>query len=161
METEIKAALISVIPATLVAIAALALSIRQALSESRKSALADSRAQRELFEKFNERFNALNEDLNAIREGQFSAYGRKTAQGVIQDYLNLCSEEYLWKKRGLIDDEIWEVWLDGINHYLQSPPIAEVFYREWRDAPNSYYGLFQHARLLLPKATGTNVIAAI
>ena len=107
MGPEIKAALISVIPATIVAVAALALSIRQALSESRKSTLADNRAQRELFEKFNERFNNLNEDLNAIREGEFSSYGRKTAQGVIQDYLNLCSEEYLWKKRGLIDDEIW------------------------------------------------------
>ncbi len=54
---------------------------------------------RELFKEFTERFNNMNEDLNKIVEGKPLGDKGRSEADVIQDYLNLCSEEYLWCKR--------------------------------------------------------------
>lgn len=67
---------------------------------------------KELFLEFNQRFNDLNEDLNEIVEKtelpsiktkqdvveKEKLSSDKTKEAVIQDYINLCAEEYLWYK---------------------------------------------------------------
>ncbi len=77
---------------------------------------------KELFLEFNQRFNDLNESLNAIVGKKELSSSKtkeavvekeklssdKTKEAVIQDYINLCAEEYLWYKTGRIDKEVWE-----------------------------------------------------
>ncbi|MBJ6146333.1 hypothetical protein [Hymenobacter sp. BT559] len=153
MEKEIAAAIlgaaITAIPTTAVAIAAAVISRNQARVERQQAELASQRYQLDLFKEFNSRFDRLNEDLNAIWSDTALDNPKRNKEAVAQDYLNLCSEEYLWYKNKLISQEIWDAWYDGIVHYINRDGIiAEVFLREKIKAPNSYYGIFQVLPLL-------------
>ena len=132
------ATIITVVPTLLITVTAVRISDGQRQLEEKK-------AERELFEKFNKRFNKMNEDLNAIREGLYPESASRKAKNIAQDYLNLCSEEYLCYKRGLIKVDIWKVWLSGIEYYLckEDACITKVFAEEMINAPESYYGLFE------------------
>jgi len=90
-----------------------------------------------LFESFNKRFDELNKDLNAIVNGQKPV--DKTEQEIVQDYLNLCSEEYYWFKKGRIPKIVWQSWLNGIGYYLSSD-IIKSYFKEQLEWDKSYYG---------------------
>ena len=94
-----------------------------------------------MFEKFNSRFDTLNDNLNIIAENKLLPDGI-TADSVIQDYVNLCSEEFLAFTEGLVSQTVWESWRNGISFYLKSDAILQIFTREKSRASNSYYGLF-------------------
>lgn len=71
---------------------------------------------RDLFREFNKRFDDINESLNEI----VHAYSDSRLETkIIQDYLNLCSEEYLWKKKKRIPKSVREAWEAGIIDYLK------------------------------------------
>lgn len=106
---------------------------------------------KELFLEFNKRFDDLNEDLNAIVEKENKLSSGKTKEAVIQDYINLCSEEYLWYKTGRIDGEVWKAWKKGIEYYYhKSEDIRERFDMEKKER-DSYYGLFDVLKLEKPE----------
>ncbi len=116
--------------------------------EHRKEKLEKAKAFRELFNEFNKRFDKLNKKLNKIREASLNGTTLpKKYEATIQDYLNLCAEEYLWsteKYRSLIDCKIWSSWLEGIDYYLAAPLIKDYFRIELTgSAQKSYYGLAQ------------------
>jgi len=90
-----------------------------------------------LFESFNKRFNDLNSDLNAIVVGQQPE--KKSAEEIVQDYLNLCAEEYYWFKKGRIPKIVWYSWLNGIGYYLGSDKIR-MYFKEQLEWDKSYYG---------------------
>jgi hypothetical protein len=90
-----------------------------------------------LFQSFNERFDKLNNDLNKVANGD-SPVG-KTPNEVIQDYLNLCSEEFYWYKKGRIPKIVWNSWLAGMNDYLKSDQIKSYFDSQ-KQYDKSYYG---------------------
>lgn len=96
---------------------------------------------KDLFEDFNARFNSMNDDLNKIRENKQRPEGSRPDDEVIQAYLNLCSEEYLWFKRGRIDAKVWRAWLKGAEYYLGGEKIRDLFEEESKEN-ESYYGLF-------------------
>jgi hypothetical protein len=105
---------------------------------------------KELFLEFNQRFDDLNESLNAIVERKELPKG-KSKQAVIQDYINLCSEEYLWHKTGRIDKEVWDAWKKGIEYYYsKSEDIRKRFDMEKKES-DSYYGLFDVLNLEEPE----------
>lgn len=102
-----------------------------------------------LFDSFNERFNKLNDNLNIIREnslaelpGPYQLNDNKTANQVIQDYLNLCAEEYFWYQKGRIEKEIWESWKEGIRYYLEAPMVYNYFKGQEAE-DKAYYGFFK------------------
>jgi hypothetical protein len=97
-----------------------------------------------LFETFNNRFDELNRALNAIKENRFTNdldREKRDANAVIQDYLNLCAEEWYWRKKGRIPKDIWESWKEGIRYYTNCPSIDEYFKQE-RTQDKAYYGFF-------------------
>jgi hypothetical protein len=109
---------------------------------------------KELFLEFNHRFDKMNEDLNAIVRGDNVSEG-KTKEAVIQDYINLCSEEYLWYKIGRIDKEVWDAWKKGIEYYYRnSTDIKAIFNREKAES-GSYYRLFTDALEFVKPETNT------
>lgn len=94
-----------------------------------------------LFTEFNDRFDKMNELLNAIRKNNFIEVGSITKEKVILDYLNLCAEEYLWYTKGRIDPKVWRSWVNGMKFYLLNENFTEIVEKQKAER-NSYYGLF-------------------
>jgi len=96
-----------------------------------------------LFKDFNNRFDSMNEALNAIVKNEYSKSEKfnKDKESVIIDYLNLCAEEYLWFTKGRIEIKVWKSWKKGMEHYLKQEAFHKVL-EEQRKEKNSYYGLF-------------------
>lgn len=91
-----------------------------------------------LFKSFNERYDKLNEKLNAIvsrdKEALLSPENVKT----LYDYFNLCAEEHLYYASGYIDHEVWLAWVQGMKYFAEDTKIRELWEREI--SSGSYYG---------------------
>lgn len=101
---------------------------------------------KELFTEFNDKYdNNFNDLLNKIRKGEVRVINLSERLLII-DYLNLCSEEYLWKKRGRIPQKVWDAWEEGIVSNLCLEPIKRVFEDEMSDLTRkkSYYGFSEY-----------------
>jgi len=100
---------------------------------------------KELFTEFNSKYDRkFNNELETIVENyqQIEDYKLTQEQGkLIIDYLNFCAEEYLWKTKDRIPDEVWKSWENGMIYYLNNPLINEIFIRE-KGQKDSYYGLY-------------------
>ncbi len=100
----------------------------------------------QLFIDFNKRFDSMNENLNKIRLGidiiEKDKNSNKTKDSIILDYLNLCSEEYLWFSKGRIDYKVWKAWREGMDYYLKNENFKEVFEKQ-KVERSSYYGLIE------------------
>lgn len=48
-------------------------------------------------------------------------YQQKRFLSAIRNYLNLCSEEFWLKEKGLIDGRTWEVWIKGMGQVAELP----------------------------------------
>ena len=99
------------------------------------------RLMKELIADFNSRYDNLNEKLNDIlsRKGdeEPSMELDQKARATLNDYFNLCAEEYLFKKLGYIDPLVWEAWYRGMEIYFKDRRICELWEQEEKD---SYYG---------------------
>jgi hypothetical protein len=91
----------------------------------------------DLFEKFNARYDTLNEKLNPIN-GTVDRH-------IIIDYLNLCSEEYLWFKKGRIPHDVWYSWRSGMVDYFRRSPYLELLDAE-AEFDSSYYGFISYLK---------------
>jgi hypothetical protein len=100
---------------------------------------------KELFSEFNMRFDALNGDLNEIVNQRKP--NNKEESDVIQDYLNLCAEEYLWYKTGRIEKEVWEAWRLGMQYYIDKSYKIKLHFSKEKAYKGSYYGLFDQLDL--------------
>ncbi len=99
--------------------------------------LQETRLFTELFQGFNERYNELNQRLNAIVEAvppEIEGYDKQT----LMDYFNLCAEEYLYFRAGYIDDAVWRSWTRGMKYYANIPVVRKLWERELES--DSYYG---------------------
>jgi hypothetical protein len=103
-----------------------------------------------LFKDFNERFDLLNEDLNKIAEGK-DLTGKYSVNQVLQNYLNLCAEEYYWVTKGRISKTVWTSWSAGIRYYLKVPVIKQYF-EEQQPYDDSYYGFLKTFKVLKQNA---------
>lgn len=103
---------------------------------------------KELFNEFNNRFNEMNEDLNNIRSGKFLEFEGSTRnrESIIIDYLNLCSEECYWFKKGRIDLKVWNSWKEGMMYYLVHQNFKEIVLKQKKEK-DSYYGLYEELKL--------------
>ena len=93
---------------------------------------------RDLFQKFNERFDKLNEALNDILERKESAPLRAKEKQTLYDYFNLCAEEHLFFQAGYIDEEVWKQWCQGMLVFESDTQIRELWESELKHG--SYYG---------------------
>jgi len=90
----------------------------------------------DLFNRFNERYNALNDDLDRIvkQEGPLNKPDRQK----VVDYFNLCAEEFMFYSRGYIPEDVWRAWRNGMRYYQRTPRIVTA----WREerGTDSHYG---------------------
>lgn len=95
----------------------------------------------ELFNSFNARYDRLNARLNRIvarLQADPDAPLLPHESDCLNDYFNLCAEEYLFARSGYLDPEVWRAWRAGMKYYQDVPAIR----RRWRSelGQGSYYG---------------------
>ena len=99
--------------------------------------LQETRLFTELFQAFNERYNKLNQRLNAIAETAKIEIGPENRQ-ILFDYFNLCAEEYLYFRAGYIDESVWQSWIRGMKVFADVPAMGKLWQLELEGG--SYYG---------------------
>lgn len=96
----------------------------------------------ECFSRCNEAYARLNGRLkqlpgsNGIDTNETASKGTHDA---IIDYFNLCAEEYLMHKTGVLPDFVWDVWRGGIHDCACMGHIKAAWDTEMK-ANNLYYG---------------------
>ena len=94
---------------------------------------------KEVFDNYNDRFRQMNTALNSIDSvGGLSHQDRK----LVIDYLALCAEAYVWRKRAIIPGDVWTAWMSRVEIYLQKPSIKQVFDEIKASSPQGYYQFF-------------------
>ena len=102
--------------------------------------LAEAKMLKELFTEFNNRYNKLNDKLNSHST---ECTGYPEVDNAIQDYFNLCAEEYFFHKEGCIPNEVWESWKNGMKHFFcNNEAVKRAWQNEMKNSSNkqSYYG---------------------
>lgn len=101
--------------------------------------IEDDKMFKDLFESFNKKYDEkFNESLNEIDDKTENIDDK-----LIIDYLNFCSEEYLWFRKKRIPYKVWTAWREGILFHLRKKPIKTILDKEKKQR-DSYYGLFDN-----------------
>lgn len=90
-----------------------------------------------LFEKFNTRYNTLNERLNAVMYRPTDSPLLPAQRDTLYDYFNLCAEEHLFYEAGYIDKIVWHAWMLGMKHFARDAAVRRLWEEEI--ASGSYY----------------------
>ena len=86
---------------------------------------------KDLFKEFNERYDKLNHSLHKIEKNCKKLSDLEDSPKLaykLNDFFNLCAEEYFWYKKGRIDKDIWSAWSDGMNDWYNN---VEVIQNAW------------------------------
>lgn len=94
---------------------------------------------KDLFERFNHDYDDLNEKLNEIKDQPDNKKLLAQETATLFSYFNLCGEEYLYFKKGMIYPEVWCAWLNGMRIFYKSERIQRLWIEELDS--DSYYGL--------------------
>jgi hypothetical protein len=90
-----------------------------------------------LFEKFNSRYNKLNEHLCEIYNRSPDLPLEKQQINILIDYFNLCAEEFMFYQAGYVDERAWNAWHQGMKYYSKKPAIMRIWLDELEQG--SYY----------------------
>lgn len=61
-------------------------------------------------------------------------------ENTLNDYFNLCGEEFLFYRKGYIYPEVWQAWHNGMKFYLDKDHRVKEHWEREKKA-ESYYGL--------------------
>lgn len=99
--------------------------------------LAHDQMMKELFADFNRRYSQLNNSLAEIEskyptiEKLNTAVNSFALKQAVQDYFNLCSEEFYWYyHKSRIDKIIWDSWQSGMIYWYNVPAIKDMWENE-------------------------------
>ena len=86
------------------------------------------RMMKDLFKEFNARYDKINRSLHEIEKKcknlkDFENHPKLEYR--LNDFFNLCAEEYFWYKKGRIDNTIWNAWHDGMNDWYHGVDIIK------------------------------------
>jgi hypothetical protein len=113
-----------------------------------KQSVEDDKVFRDLFIDYNRKYSSeMNEVFNKLRIGGVDQL-EVTDRLLIIDYFNLCSEEYLWYKRGRIPNDVWQAWEAGIIENMSLPVVKVLFNDETNTLSKrkSYYGFAEYLK---------------
>lgn len=100
--------------------------------------------QKQLFTEFNARYDKLNDIIQLVinlNESEIKRFEAASATEIfgelkklevtfkINDYFNLCAEEYYWYKKGRIEGKIWFAWHKGMTDIYDSSVIIQ---KQWQ-----------------------------
>ena len=91
----------------------------------------------QLFRDFNSRYSKVNFSLQDLLERcndeNYTLSDLKADRKLhdqIMDYFNICCEEYYWKKKDRIPNDVWNAWLIGMNYWYQNTPVLRELWKE-------------------------------
>ncbi len=114
-----------------------------------KQKLEQDKLFKELFQSFNNRYDdELNDLLNDLSDKNKNRKIKKKEKNLIIDYLNLCSEEYLWYQKGCISEEVWQAWKAGILQNLKIKEVKKIYNKQMDNKRKkvSFYGLYEELK---------------
>ncbi|TDN87098.1 hypothetical protein DET49_11452 [Salegentibacter sp. 24] len=102
--------------------------------------LSNDRLEKELFTEFNKRYDKLNEWLELVVEFESLEYLQEHEECdllryKLNDYFNLCAEEFYWYKKGRINPLIWVSWKKGMDSWFENHSIIR---EAWKDEISKY-----------------------
>jgi hypothetical protein len=103
----------------------------------------------DIFSHYNKMYDDINNDLNLIKDNKVKLEEpteKEEYKNKIKDYINICSEEYYWKSKKLIEDEVWLNWENGINENFKNDFMKETLREEKESnvvSGDSYYGFME------------------
>lgn len=116
-----------------------------------QSEIANHQLQKELFGEFNKRYDVLNDYLDKITQYDSLEHlidkkpkKHPFLRSKLNDYFNLCAEEFYWYKNGRIDEDLWKSWEVGMNSWYDNHAII-------REAWEEEYNNFGHQSFYLKK----------
>jgi len=99
--------------------------------------LASHQLQKELFTEFNQRYNSLNGYLEKITQYKSlkelereNSKKNSFLKDKLNDYFNLCAEEYYLFKNKRIDPDLWKSWEVGMNAWYNKYNIIQEAWEE-------------------------------
>jgi hypothetical protein len=102
-----------------------------------KQKLEEIKLFKDLFTEFNVRYDSLNGKISNIKSKETT--NSDEINKTLDDYFNICSEEYLFYKEGRIHNQVWGSWCRGMKEHLSDAVINSYWDKEQKE--NSYYGL--------------------
>ena len=102
-----------------------------------KQKLEEIKLFKELFTEFNGRYDQLNDKISDIKSQIIN--DQVKIDKILDDYFNLCGEEYLYYTQGYIFPSVWLAWYNGMKFFINNPRINAVWTEEKKS--ESYYGL--------------------
>ncbi len=100
---------------------------------------------KDLFKEFNDKYDkTFNNELNKIVkkiEDDNDYVITSNEDALIIDYINFSAEEFMWYRKGRIDNDVWKSWFSGILYFLRKPKFKDIVERESMQK-DSYYGFF-------------------
>jgi len=115
-------------------------SLASALYFIQKQKLEELHLFKELFVEFNARYDKLNEDLNRIVFAEPKGELTQEEKNLLNDYFNLCGEEFLFFRRGYIYPEVWRAWHNGMKFFIVKDDRVKDYWKR-ESKTDSYYGL--------------------
>jgi len=103
-----------------------------------KQKLEELKIFKKLFKEFNDRYEMLNGDLNRIISAGGNKSIAKADKNILDDYFNLCSEEYFYYTEGVIPPQVWKAWRNGMKAVFGNEKVRKI----WDDEKkaDAYYG---------------------
>ncbi|MGI8538519.1 MAG: hypothetical protein ACR2N0_01890 [Rubrobacteraceae bacterium] len=107
-----------------------------------KQQLEEAHLIKDLIVRFNAKYNELNGTLNEISD---STIRTQKIDDTLDDYFNLCGEEYLFYTRGFIYPEVWDSWVKGMEFFWKYKVVEGKWQEETTDEDDNknfsqYYG---------------------
>jgi hypothetical protein len=105
-----------------------------------QSEIASHQLQKELFGEFNKRYDVLNgylekivkyDSLEELMDKKPNKY--PFLRNKLNDYFNLCGEEFYWYNKGRIDEDLWKSWEVGMNSWYNNHKIIREAWKEEYD----------------------------
>ena len=102
-----------------------------------KQKLEEIKLFKDLFTELNFRYDRLNGKISDIKSKKIT--DSDEINKILDDYFNICSEEYLFYKEGRIHNQVWGAWCRGMKEHLSDDVINAYWKKAQKE--NSYYGL--------------------
>jgi len=130
---------------------------------SSKIKLDNESFKRDPFMRYNEKYDKINDSLEDLVFFEFETqiehqvYNSQSLEEIcseifegepmkspdfiksIYDYINLCSEEYYWYKKELIDEDVWRCWHRGMQKWHEYSFFIQRIVKREIDKKSSYY----------------------
>ena len=94
---------------------------------------------KDLFTEYNYRYESLNQELHRIISTASGKALAKADKNFLEEYFNLCGEEYFYYTEGIVPPQVWKEWKNGMRIFFQDDRVRKQW--ELEKGTDSYYGL--------------------